>query len=272
LGGRAWYRSRYLGPGRWELREERLPVPGLPRALHGFRILHLSDMHAGPFLGAGDLKAIAQWIAGQMPDLLVLTGDYITHAWDDVLAIAPDLGALVPPRGGFAVFGNHDYRGHQEARIAAALREQNITCLENKSVRLGELPLWVTGISDLEESPPEAATPCRPELEAGEFELVLCHHPLGAPALVRPGCVAVLAGHTHGRQIDLPGLRALGPSHPGLRVNLGPTTLYVNRGLGVVGVPVRVGVPAEVVCLELVPASPSDSRPTSRMSRPRGPT
>ena len=65
------------------------------------------------------------------------------------------------------------------------------------------------------------------------------------------GARVVLSGHSHGTQVDLPFLRDLGPSHPGLRVELGGATLVVSRGLGVIGAPLRVGVPAEVVVLRL---------------------
>jgi len=88
-------------------------------------------------------------------------------------------------------------------------------------------------------------------VQAGDVEIVLCHNPRGASAIAGAGCTAILSGHTHGTQVDLPLLRRLGPQHPGLRLELGPTTLIVSRGLGVVAVPLRVGVPAEVVYVRL---------------------
>ena len=69
---------------------------------------------------------------------------------------------------------------------------------------------------------------------------------------------AVLSGHTHGAQVDLPFLRDLGPPHPGIRIELGATTVFVTRGLGVVGLPLRTGAPAEVSFLTLQSSPPSD--------------
>jgi len=84
-----------------------------------------------------------------------------------------------------------------------------------------------------------------------DVEVVLCHNPLGARGIARPQCALILSGHTHGGQIDWPWLRGLGPDHPGARIEVGSTTLIVNRGLGVVGVPFRAGAPAEWVRIEL---------------------
>lgn len=81
--------------------------------------------------------------------------------------------------------------------------------------------------------------------------VALAHGPRAAPLFAKGGARLVLAGHTHGTQVDLPWLRDLGPAHPGMRVELGGTTLVVSRGLGVVGAPFRWGVPAEVVVLRL---------------------
>ena len=80
---------------------------------------------------------------------------------------------------------------------------------------------------------------------------ILCHNPNGAPALARNGCVAVLSGHTHGHQIDLPLVRRAAPAHPGDRIERGATTCITTTGLGAIGVPIRIHAPTEVVLLEL---------------------
>jgi hypothetical protein len=152
------------------------------------------------------------------------------------------------------VFGNHDYRDRLEGRIAEAYAARGVHFLRNAGARpLGDA-LVVTGIEDLEEARELDVAAARALLEPGDVELCLCHNPRGARVLARPGCVAVLSGHTHGMQVDLPFVRRLGPDHPGQRVELGPTTLIVSAGLGVVGAPWRVGAPAEVVLLELARA------------------
>jgi len=208
-------------------------------------------LHAGPFLSKGDLSHLPDVLAGRVPDILALTGDFITDTYVDALQVIPDLG-LIPTRlGGWAVFGNHDYRHHGHPHIARALQEQGIQTLQDQGQRVGDLPLWISGLNDLEETPNPDPTGAREGMQPGDVEIMLCHNPLGARSLANPRCLAILAGHTHGGQIDLPWLRKLGPIHPGLSLLIGQTTLIVNRGLGVVGFPWRYGAPAEMVWIEL---------------------
>lgn len=251
LGGRALYRRGWLAAGRFRVREEVVRVPGLPGGLDGFRIAQLSDLHAGPFLGAGDLAEVAAAVRALEPDLAVITGDLITSRCGEALSLRDELGALGARHGTLAVFGNHDYRERREGEIEAAYAERGVVFLRDACRRIdtGDGVLAVVGLEDLEEARELDLERARAGLEPGDVELVLCHNPAGAPALARPGCCAVLSGHTHGGQLSF--LAGLGPPHPGLRVRLGPTTLIVNRGLGVVGFPWRVGAPTEVVLVRL---------------------
>ena len=262
FGGRAFYRRRQLSAGRFLLRREFIPVRGLPQELDGFRIAQLSDLHAGPFLGAGDLADVAAAIRTAAPDLLVITGDLCAQHPEQAFLVLDDLAEMVAPCGALGVFGNHDYKDRREAEIAARFAERGIRFLRNEGFRVRregrDLPLVVTGLEDLEEGRGVGVAAARQSLRAGDVEILLCHNPRGARVLAREGCAAILSGHTHGTQVDLPWLRGLGPDHPGLRVDFGSTSLVVSRGLGVVGAPLRVGVPAEVVLLELGPATESD--------------
>lgn len=253
LGGRALYRARHLGPRGLSEREEVLRVEGLPAALDGYTVVQLSDLHAGPFLGPGDLAhAVARANAGS-PDLIALTGDYGTDHVDEALSIADDLGGLRARDGVVAVFGNHDYKGRQEERIVAAYGRHGIRFLRDANLRVtrGDAALVVFGLEDLEEARRVDVDAARAGVGPDDWQLALCHHPAGGPLLCGPRVVAVLAGHTHGTQIDVPWVRAQGPAHPGARIELGPTTLVVSRGLGAIGLPLRVGAPAEIVRIVL---------------------
>ena len=169
------------------------------------------------------------------------------------MPIAADLGRLRARHGVLAVFGNHDYKGRREGQIAAELASQGVDVLRNEARRCdtGAGVLAVVGLEDVEESKGVDLAGARADLQSGDVELVLCHNPLAAPLLAREGCAAVLSGHSHGTQVDLPVLRTSGPPHPGTRLRLGPTTLIVSRGLGVVVVPVRVAAPSEIVVVRL---------------------
>lgn len=253
LGGRRLYRRRHLARGRFRVRTERVRVPGLPAGLRGFRIAHLSDLHAGPFLGAGDLADVVDAVNGLGADLGALTGDLITGAWEEALAPLEDLARLRARHGWLGVFGNHDYHGRREGEIAAAYAEIGVRFLRNECARI-EVEggaLAVIGLEDLEESLAVDLAGPRAAVREGDVEVVLCHNPAGAPLVARPGCAAVLSGHTHGGQLALPLLRRLGPPHPGDRQDLGGTAVITNLGLGCLVLPLRIGAPAEVVCVVL---------------------
>lgn len=253
LGGRALYRRRHLSRAGLHVRRERVLVPDLPAGLEGLRIAQLSDLHAGRFLGRGDLREVVEVVNEARPDVVALTGDYISHHWSDALRCVDDLARLEARLACVAVFGNHDYRDRAEARIEEAFAAAGVRFLRNAGERhdTGEGVLALTGLEDLEESRHIDLAAARRDLRPGDVEVLLCHNPSAAPSLAREGCAVVLSGHTHGTQIDLPGLRRFGPPHPGLRLELGPTTAIVSRGLGVVALPLRVHSPAEVVLVEL---------------------
>jgi len=252
-GGRAFYRRRYLSAGRLLVREEVVRVPDLPEALEGLKIAQWGDLHAGPFLRAADLADAVERTRALEPDLFVMTGDYITRHYSEGTELAPALGRIDAPLGAFAVFGNHDYRDRAEARIAEAFASVGVRVLRDECVRVERAGacVAVVGVEDLEEARVVDIGRARADVREGDVELVLCHNPAGVRRLARPGCAVVFAGHTHGLQVDLPLLRRLGPKHPGLRVQFGTTRLIVTRGLGVVGFPLRVGVPAEIVLVRL---------------------
>jgi len=254
LGGRAFYRRAFLAPGRLRVRRERVLVPGLARAFDGLRIVHWSDLHAGPFLGRGDLRSVVDATLALQPDLVVFTGDWITREWSEALALRDDLARLRARLGLFAVFGNHDYRGRCEGELARAFAPLRIEFLRNEARRFESEAgaLCLVGLEDLEEARAIDLEAARSQLRRGDVELVLCHNPRGAPLLARAGCALILSGHTHGHQIDLPLVRRLAPPHPGDRVRLGPSELIVSRGIGALGLPLRLRSPAEIVCVELV--------------------
>ncbi|MBI5364798.1 MAG: metallophosphoesterase [Planctomycetes bacterium] len=248
-GGRRIYQARHLTAKGVRVREERVLVPDLAPGLEGLSIAQLSDLHGGRFLGRGDLRGVVERVNALAPDLVVVTGDWITHAWSEALPLLDDLAELRAPLGCFAVFGNHDYKGRLEGRIADAARARGVRFLRNQHARLERRgsTFVLTGLEDPEEARAVDLEEARAGVDPRDLEIVLCHNPLAAPRIARVGCALILAGHSHGTQVDLPFLRRLGPAHPGLRLRFGRTTLLVSRGLGVVGVPWRVGAPAEVV-------------------------
>ncbi len=264
LGGRALYRHRHLSRARLHVREEWVEVPGLPSDLDGFSIAHLSDLHAGPFLGAGDLGGVIGVLTELAPDVVCWTGDFVVHGIHNVTPLQPELEQLVGARATFAVFGNHDYLHREEWRFVEAMEPAGWRFLRNDSavLEVGAARVGFCGIEDPEEGKVVDVERAVSGLGDGDIAglpdliVALSHGPQAAPQFAARGAHVVLAGHSHGTQVDLPFLRDLGPAHPGLRVEVGASTLVVSRGIGVIGAPLRVGVPAEVVVLRFRPASP----------------
>ncbi len=259
LGGRHFYRWRYLSAKRLGVREINLSLPGGAAALDGLVIAHLSDIHAGPFLAKGDLAAVAELLETRRPDVVCWTGDYVTHGIHNVVPVVPELRRCLGKLATFAVFGNHDYKERREWEMTAALEPDGWVFLRNASqtLEVNGATIAFAGIEDPEEGKVVDVDAAMSDAHSADLVIALSHGPRGAPAFAEHGVRAVLSGHTHGSQVDLPFLRDLGPAHPGLRVELGGTTVLVSRGLGVVGLPLRTGVPAEVsfVTLRATPVS-----------------
>ena len=231
-----WLRTRVL----------EVPVQGLPPALDGLRVAHLSDFHLGPpSRGAVAVRRAAAWTRRRNPDLVVVTGDLLSHprgraALDEALR---GLGAV-------AVLGNHDVAVTRDPfSRATALGELPATVLVDASTTLslrGER-IQVAGVR-----PSPRAAP--PDLDpAARLRILLSHY----PTLTAPGYQLVLSGHMHAGQIVLP--------YPGGKLRLahlrsplteglyreGGVTLHVSPGLGTTFVPFRFFARPEVTELVL---------------------
>lgn len=229
-------------------------LPGLPLAFDGLQILLVTDIHAGPFVSRETLAATFSHLRRIPADLILIGGDLATARVDDLDDLTPGLCQLEAPLGRYAVLGNHDHATGDPAGITRRIEACGIECLHNRSVelRLGSAELSLAGIDDLRRGRPEldrALSGTRPPV------VLLSHHPDVAFDAARRGVALVLSGHTHGGQIVLPGLPQLvRQSRHGFdagRYRALATEVVVSRGLGVVGLPLRIGCPAEVVALTL---------------------
>jgi len=242
-----------------------LYFPDLEPGLDGLRILQLSDPHAGPLAGAATLRRWRQAAERERPELLLLSGDVVDSLPEEVGPFADAFAGFPAPLGRFAVLGNHDYFS-DPGPIWSALAGAGWRCLENAHavVERRGATLAVVGIQDpqaldgrwrgLRFGPgprPDLAVKGLPE---GGFRLGLVHRPSMWRLARRVGCHLTFAGHTHGGQVNLiPGVnfaRMLGPYTEGL-FEEGGQRLYVSRGLGVVGVPMRVAASPELVVVTL---------------------
>ncbi|MBN2378147.1 MAG: phosphodiesterase YaeI [Sedimentisphaerales bacterium] len=230
-----------------------LQIKNLPEAFVGKKIVQISDLHCSRVVTEQYLQECVKDINRLQPDIVVLTGDYITYDGKNGYKekVAQAIGGIKSKSGIFAVLGNHDYgvitRFHQNGK--AELREfltDQITksghkVLKNESfaVEIDQSRLWIVGLGDLwaGDFHPEKAFASVPQNEA---TIALSHNPDTFKRLQEHSADVVLCGHTHGGQVHLP---LLGPPvlpvkdkqyHAGL-FSRGEKQLYVNRGLGRIG-------------------------------------
>jgi predicted MPP superfamily phosphohydrolase len=267
--GRGWARLHYairVEPTWLELNRHDVPIWNLPAAFAGLRIVQLSDFHCGKHVTPDYLNEAVELAAAQRPDVIVLTGDFIHKGYRYVHRAADVLGRLRAPHGVFAVLGNHDFsirnalgirrHRHLHRAVADALSARGIRVLRNESVRLthGRDHLHLSGVEDLWSRRCDldrAFTGLCPTVP----RVVLAHNPRTVERLGDRRCDLMLSGHTHGGQINLPGVGRITLGRRGRRFAAGmyqyrDTCLYVNKGVGF-GFRVRYGVRPEVAVFTL---------------------
>lgn len=242
-----------------------LAFPDLPPGLDGLRLAHLSDLHAGPLVGAATLRRWRDLAERERPDLLLFTGDLVDSRPEELAPLLEAFRGFPAPYGTFAVLGNHDYFDDPRP-LWRDLEAEGIRCLENAAalVRRGGGTLAVMGLQDpmarngrfrrLVYGPGPRPDEAARDLPAEAFRLCLNHRPSEWEKALAAGARLTLSGHTHGGQINpLPGFssaRLIGPRTGGL-YREGEDLLYVSRGLGVVGLPIRIAAPPEIALLTL---------------------
>ncbi len=250
-----------------EVVRQRIRLARLPKSFEGFRIAQLSDIHMGPFTTADYIRRCVAITNGLKPDLVVLTGDYI--AWDPGTArdVVDALAGLRAPHGVFGCLGNHESEGETEQFITALFTSQGIRVLrqERKAIQLDGEELNLIGI-DVPRGESEAEWKRdvyrrlhQGLLMPGTVNILLAHEPsvFMFDRAADLGVDLTLAGHTHGGQLSLNFIdRSLNLSHliyhytSGWYENRG-AQLYVNRGIGTTGCPIRIGVRPEISVFEL---------------------
>lgn len=248
-------RTALTEPFRLTIEHHQIRVRRLPAELDGFRIVHLSDIHHSPFTSRQQIERAVETASRLQPDIIALTGDYISHDREYAAPCAELLGRLRARHGVFAVLGNHDH-WTDAPLITDLFRAEGITVLINQGMRFEKngASFWLAGVDDTMvglEDLPLALAGSRHE----EMKLVLAHNPIILRRAARAGVDLVLSGHTHGGQVSLRSEKnASGRPRRRLLKGLarqGNTQIYVTRGLGTVVLPVRFGCPPEVSLLEL---------------------
>jgi len=235
-------------------------LPGLPPALDGLRIVHISDLHLGPTAERRALRDAIDRVNALEPDVVCVSGDIIDSPITDLAHWTPELARLRARHGVYAVLGNHDrYAGADQ--VAGAIRAHTDWRLLRDEVVRVETGLGAFRLIGLEDRSAPRCAKMLPHLHAqvpaGEPCVLLVHQPGAFPAAAALGVPLTLAGHTHGGQIAVPGLAAANParilmtSYDGGTFTSGGSVLHVNRGLGTSGQRVRIAVPREITVVTL---------------------
>jgi predicted MPP superfamily phosphohydrolase len=258
-------RAPWASSDRFAVNNERIWLDALPEAFSGLRIVQISDIHHGLFLPEQWLAEAVQQTNRLRADIVVLTGDFVTYSRANIEPAAEILSRLRARYGVLAVLGNHDFRVGADA-VTSALRRKHIEVLRNQhvTVQFGGSSLYVAGVDDygygadvrraVRGIPRDSAT------------VLLAHNPRIIHLASRHGVSLVLSGHTHGGQVNLPLLGTVyGRSPERLRYKigwdrLGPTQIYVSRGIGTIVLPWRLRCPAEITHLELLPGTSEGSQ------------
>ena len=266
------------GAYRYTVRQVKVQIPGLPQEFKGFKIVQISDIHSGSFSSQAPLQKAVELINQQKPDLLLFTGDLVNNIATEIEPHINTMRKLKAPFGKFSVLGNHDYgdyieweskeakknnlaqliKNHQRCDLQLMLNENvaiekngakiNLIGIENwgaygRFAKYGKLDLALEG------------------LKKDEVNILMSHDPSHWTEVVSkkyPQIALTLSGHTHGFQfgIEIPGfkwspVKYMYPHWAGLYTNEQGQHLYVNRGLGFLGYPGRVGIWPEITVIEL---------------------
>jgi predicted MPP superfamily phosphohydrolase len=253
------YHARFVSPYSPVLERISLTLPPGHEGLHGMTIGFLADSHVGPFFSPDDLARACSLLAEAEPDLILLGGDYVSESPRFIEPAIAVLGELVrqAPLGGYAVMGNHDL-SVSEARTTKALTATGIPVLRNDAVSIGYggNTLWIAGIDETLLGRPDPAATFA-QIPSGAGILALWHEPSFAEQVAPFGAFAQLSGHTHGGQIRIPRIGAVGLPADGKQHVVGFTDaagmpVYTTRGVGVYRPPMRFRCPPEVTLVRLV--------------------
>lgn len=277
LGFGSMFWGWLVGQRRVEVERLDLPLRGLPDALSGLRVAQISDLHIGMQLRAPLLRQLLARVNALEADLIVITGDIFDFDPRYIEEGCRELAVLEAPLGVFAVLGNHDAYTGADAVARGLEAWTQIRLLRDAWVRLdlegGAIAL--VGAEDPghgwndRDATHDALARLAGEIPADLARVLLIHRPSWFGQAARLGFPLALAGHTHGGQIALP--------RPGQHHNISRlisrwtrglfrdpdsgAILYVNRGLGVAGPPVRLNCAREISLLRLI-ATPAFSRTT----------
>jgi predicted MPP superfamily phosphohydrolase len=250
--------SIYNARRRASTKEITIVAPNLPEAFNGYTIAQISDIHVGPTIKRDYVQSVVAAVNRLHADIIVVTGDVIDGEVQSLRPHTQPLADLSAPDGVYLVTGNHEYYSGAHDWIREFQRlGLNVLLNQHTVIRRGACAMTVAGVTDYSAGafdPEHRSDPMLAIADAPDtsFKLLLAHQPRSAHAAARAGFHLQLSGHTHGGQF-LPWnffVRLQQPFVAGLQ-RVGSLQVYISRGTGYWGPPMRLGAPSEITLLHL---------------------
>lgn len=262
----------------YTVRKEKLNIPNLPSSFKGLKIVQISDIHLGSYVSDEPIKKIVQLIDEQKPDVVFFTGDLVNDITEEALPFVDTLKNITAPMGVFSILGNHDYGDYFYQKDDLEGKRHNLKLMQEVHSNLGWRllrnenhilekngdRLAILGVENWGSAMrfPKLGdiNLAKKDTLDSDVKLLLSHDPSHWDAIILPehkDIAATFSGHTHGMQfgVEIPGFKwspskYLYEQWAGLYES-NKQLLYVNRGLGFIGYPGRVGILPEISVFEL---------------------
>jgi uncharacterized protein len=263
FGGMAY--TMISGGDQCEMNEREVRINGLPPALSGLAIGLVTDIHSSRYMLKPEMDEYVRRMNDMGVDLFVLGGDLVDARFDEIHPFAEAFSRLVAPLGVYGVLGNRDHFTRQPDEITRIAREAGMRILRNESmvIRKNGSSFRLAGVDDAE-THPAAGGNMDAALKSGKRRqptVLLCHRPTYLAEASTRDVDLMLSGHTHGGQIVFGriGRRTITPRHMSAPYVWGlyrkeQTQMYVSRGIGTAGLPIRINCPPELTRIVLRPA------------------
>jgi uncharacterized protein len=246
-----------IEPNWLEITQNEIILPKLDRAFNGYRIVQISDLHAGDKIDRTQLEKVVEAVNAQKPDLVVITGDHITRKPKQHIELLDTLAKLHPRDQTISVMGNHDVY-NDPTPIRTALRQAGITILENNiyTITRDQATLHIAGVGDVF-AKQARLNDVLAQLPDNGAAIILAHEPDFADETAATGRFGLqLSGHSHGGQIRIPFYQGYRPNYaykyPVGRYQVRDMIQYTNRGIGTSKLYARFNCRPEISVFNLV--------------------
>ena len=251
-----------------EVNDAEFFIPNLPQELDGFTIALASDIHSSLYMTKEDMQEYALRINDMKTDMIAVVGDFVNGAISEVYPFAEAFGSLSAPLGVYGVMGNHDFYNPDPDMVAKEVDGCGIKLLRDDKVIVEKngAKFYLIGVDDVGRAN-TATVKLDAALRSTPLKIpriLLCHRPYYLPEASERNIDLMLSGHTHGGQVVLGqfGDLVIAPASLASRYvwgkyRIGDTHMYVSRGIGTVGLPIRLNCPPELTRITLRSAMPA---------------